>query len=311
VNKIKSNGYVCSENMGVSAKIYARIGELMQGVLPDGSAFLVSGLSSRRWYSEAVVEEGVAVGSDGIAVAEWPVLPPKAASALAILLLEGRSVLPADVGVRLQSNIPKGKGLSSSSTDVLSVLAAVNTYLGIGLDAEGLYSIAARIEPTDPCLSNDIRIFHQHSGKSGAIIGLPPVTLLYFDAAPDRAIETLALGRNWPEYAGGSYAWLLRRLLDAAAEGDHPRLFDCVSRSAEYNQAMLPLPGFSVYRRLAAECGAGLLVAHSGTIAGLLVRPDDAAALLPRVEAMAPSAVFTEQYSSPHTPLTCRPYYVR
>lgn len=267
----------------------------MQGVLPDGSAFLVSGLSSRQWYSEAIVGDG--------AVDD---LPSKAAQALSILLGEQDRALPPGTGIRLVSNIPRAKGLSSSSTDILSVLAAVNDHLGLGLDAEGLYAIAARVEPTDPCLTSDIRVFHQHTGKSGLIVGLPPVTLLYFDAAPGRHVETLGLRRDWPEYAGGSYAWLLRRLTDAAAESDYTRLFDCISRSAEYNQVMLPLPGFATYRRLAAENGAGLLVAHSGTIAGLLVRPDDAAALLPRLEAIAPSRVYTEHYSSPNPYLTCR-----
>jgi len=277
----------------------------MQGVLPDGSAFLVSGLSSRHWYSEAVVEKGLRDAVDPAA------LPSKAAQALSLLLQERGRPLPPGAGIRLESNIPGGKGLSSSSTDVLSVLAVANDYLQIGLDAEGLYRIAARVEPTDPCLTDDIRIFHQHTGKSGEIVGLPPVTLLYFDAAPGRYVETLGFCREWPEYAGGSYAGLLRRFTAAAAGNDYRRLFDCINRSAEYNQAMLPLPGFSTYRRFAAENHAGLVIAHSGTIAGLLVRPQDALALMPRVEAISPSPVHLEHYSSPYPNFSCRPLSVR
>ena len=302
--------------MGYSVKIYSRIGELMQGVLPDASAFLVSGLASRRWYSEAVLEEGVmgpgtqaagkggertgpgngdgssptramrTTGNAGGLTTEPMALPPKAGEALAILLRERGLSLPADVTIRLYSNIPRGKGLSSSSADVLSVLLAANNYLEMGLCADDLYRIAAKVEPTDPCLSDEIVLFHQHSGRKGAVIDLPPVSLLYFDAAPERRIDTLEIRRHWPRGAGEFFGWLLQRLMRAAAERDYELLFDSITYSAEYNQTMLPLPGFGDYRRLAAEAGAGLMVAHSGTIAGLLVPPEKEAAVLPRLEAL-------------------------
>lgn len=280
----------------------------MQGILPDASAFLVSGLPTRRWYSEAIVEEGASrePADAGKPAGGVAALPPKASQALAILLREVGRDLPSGVTIRLESNIPRGKGLSSSSTDVLSVLAVANDYLGAGLNAEGLYGLASRLEPTDPCLTGDIRVFHQHTGRSGAVIGLPPVSLLYFDAAPGRRVETLEVRRDWPEDAGRRYAWLLRRFMAAAAESNYALLFDAITRSAEYNQPMLPLPNFDIYRRLAAEAGAGLLIAHSGTIAGLLVRPPDAADLLPRLEMMAGSPVYTEHYSSPYHSSPCR-----
>ncbi len=332
--------------MGYSAKIYSRIGELMQGVLPDASAFLVSGLASRRLYSEAVLEEGgghgragagkegrdmtVAVGAMGRVgerASESPALPPKASEALAILLNEQGLALPADVMIRLTSNIPRGKGLSSSSADVLSVLSVVNNYLGTGLEADELYRIAARVEPTDPCLSDEIVLFHQHSGKKGAVIGLPPVSLLYFDAAPGRRVDTVEIRRCWPRGAGDFFGWLLQRLMRAAAECDYELLFDSITYSAEYNQTMLPLPGFGEYRRLAAEVGAGLMVAHSGTIAGLVAPLEKEAALLPRLEALVrreqpavrgehgcvghglePATIYTEHYFSPYHRPAWRPY---
>jgi uncharacterized protein involved in propanediol utilization len=309
--------------MGYSVKIYSRIGELMQGVLPDASAFLVSGLASRRWYSEAVLEEGamrpgtqaagkggerIVPGNAGGLTTESPALPPKASEALAILLRERGLSLPADVTIRLYSNIPRGKGLSSSSADVLSVLLAVNNYLEMGLCADDLYRIAALVEPTDPCLSDEIVLFHQHSGRKGAVIDLPPVSLLYFDAAPERRIDTLEIRRHWPRGAGDFFGWLLQRLTRAAAERDYELLFDSITYSAEYNQTMLPLPGFGDYRRLAAEAGAGLMVAHSGTIAGLLVPPEKEAALLPRLEALVPTPIYTEHYFSPYHRPAWRPY---
>ncbi|HXO77584.1 MAG TPA: hypothetical protein VN824_20165, partial [Puia sp.] len=109
-----------------SAKIYSRIGELMQGFLPDGSGFLVSGLPSRIFFSEVVLTPGA--GDPG----EVGLLPAKSRLALekfrALYKTDGAGLF----SVRLQSNIPPGKGLSSSSADILSVLFVVNDYLQTG-----------------------------------------------------------------------------------------------------------------------------------------------------------------------------------
>lgn len=280
------------ETMGYSTKIYSRIGELMQGVLPDASAFLVSGLASRRWYSEATIEEG-GVPAD---------LPPKAAQALGLLLGDSGRVLPSGVGIRLESNMPRGKGLSSSSTDVLSVISVVNDFLGIGLGVDGLYRIAARVEPTDPCLSEDILVFFQDRGERGEVIELPSMDLLYFDAMPGRQVDTVAMERCW---AGERYEWLLQRFLRAASAGDYETLFDCITYSAEYNQAVLPLPGFGDYRQLAKELGAGLMVAHSGTMAGLVVQPGRAAEVGQRLASAVVGPVYMEHYFSPYYTVEC------
>lgn len=294
----------------------------MQGVLPDASAFLVAGLRSRCWFSEAVLRCASPVAQGGAAACEpamtadrrgmYEPLPPKTRAALKLLEQEAGQRLPENARIELRSNIPWGKGLSSSSTDILSVLCVANTFLGAELSKGDLYRIAARVEPTDPCLCDDIPVFYQHTGCRGATVDLPPVTLIYFDTAPEVRVDTLAMpDRGYPG-AGRFFSWLLGRLIGAAADADYDRLFDAVTYSAEYNQQLLPLPGFAELYRLARENQAGLMVAHSGTIAGLLTRPEDAAQLLPRVEALAESRqVYLEQYHSPYYKTLCTVFPVR
>ena len=298
----------------------------MQGVLPDASAFLVAGLPSRQFFSEAVIRRDGAGGEDEAlprdALAALPPqglaalapkgmasLPPKAMAALAVMERTLGLRLPEGVEIELRSNIPWGKGLSSSSTDVLSVLSVVNTFLGARLGAEALYRIAVEVEPTDPCLSDDIPIFCQHTGSSGGTVDLPPVTLVYFDAAPGAVVDTLAMRRQWPAGAGDFFSLLLLRLVAAAVAEDYADLFGSITSSAEYNQLSLPLPGFAELYRMAEELGAGLMVAHSGTIAGLLTRPEQAAEVRTRLEAlvnhkrvpgMTTRPVYLEHYSSPY-----------
>src|ERR1700744_5139489 len=269
-------------NMNHSVKIYSRIGELIQGVLPDRSSFLVSGFSSRTLYSEAILEDG----PDSPDVSAASALPGKARQALGVFM-QAYAVPPlAGKSIRLHSNIPPGKGLSSSSADVLGVLHVANDYLQAGVTPEEIYRIAARIEPTDPCLSTDIVLFKQRLGVTDRSIALPPLTLLFFDAAPDRKVETLDLERPYTSGAPHYFDQLLRRFLHAAEEKDHVSLLDCITQSAIYNQSILPLPRFGEYHQLATSTGAGLMVAHSGTIIGLLTRPEQAATLRERLEAL-------------------------
>jgi uncharacterized protein involved in propanediol utilization len=274
--------------MNYSVKIYARIGELIQGILPDRSSFMVSGLASSTLYAEATLEDG----PDSYA------LPPKARQALSLLLqahsqriggssaLAATSALPGK-SIRLSSNIPPGKGLSSSSADILSVLYLVNDYLAAGFTSEELYRIAARVEPTDPCLSQDIVLFKQQAGITEGSIPLPPLTLLYFDAAPERQVDTLGLQRPYSTDAPRFFEALLRTFLSSAAQSDYTGILNCITQSAIYNQAILALPGFDACLELAVEAGAGLMVAHSGTIIGLISSPEKAAAILPQLEALS------------------------
>jgi L-threonine kinase len=285
--------------MNYSVKIYARIGELIQGILPDRSSFLVSGFASSTLYAEATLEDGP----------DSHALPPKARQALSLFLqahsqriggssapsttftLAGTSPLTttpplAGKSIRLSSNIPPGKGLSSSSADVLSVLYVVNDYLTAGFTSEELYHIAARVEPTDPCLSQDIVLFKQQAGITEGSIPLPPLTLLYFDAAPELQIDTLDLQRPYSTDAPRFFDALLRTFLLSAARADYAGILNCITQSSIYNQAILALPGFDACLELAVDTGAGLMVAHSGTIIGLISPPEQAAAILPQLEAL-------------------------
>ena len=115
-------------------------------------------------------------------------------------------------------------------------------------------------------------------------ISLPPLSLLYFDAAPDRKVDTLDLQRDYPDEALPFFCDLLRRFMQSAAEKEYSGLLDCITRSAVYNQAILALPRFDEYYRLATDMQAGLMVAHSGTIVGLLTRPEQAGPLRERLE---------------------------
>src|SRR6201995_194030 len=61
--------------MQYTVKIFSRIGELIQGILPDRSPFLVSGFPSRTFFSQATLDDAPASP-----------LPRKALQALTLFL---------------------------------------------------------------------------------------------------------------------------------------------------------------------------------------------------------------------------------
>lgn len=289
--------------MRYSVKIFSRIGELIQGIFPDRSPFLVSGLPSRTFFSEAALDE-ISLQSYPLStsVQPHPQLPPKAHQALDLFLHRTNRELSGKQ-IHLRSNIPPGKGLSSSSTDILSVLYVANDYLQTGLTQQDLYSIAAQVEPTDPCLTNDIVLFKQRQGITKQNIHLPPVTLLWWDAAPDRQVLTLDVQRAYKDDAPGFFHTLLMDFLRSAEQQDYPALFECITRSAVYNQSVVPIPGFERYSRLSDQLQTGLMVAHSGTILGLLTPPEQVRRVLPEIQKALdhdhPTSIHIEPYPSP------------
>lgn len=270
--------------MQYRVKIFARIGELMQGMLPNQSHFMVSGIPSRQFFTEAVLEE---------APATTILLPEKALQALHLLLrtYTGNEVLAETLlkgkKITIHSNIPRGKGLSSSSADILSVLYVVNDFLRAGFGINELYAIAAQVEPTDPCLSDDILLFRQREGRVDRSLVLPALAVVYFDCMPEQQVPTLEIKRNYNNRQVIAFEHLLNRFMVAAHQQDYTGLLDCITQSAICNQAIISLPHFDQCLQLAAAQRAGTMVAHSGTIVGFVTTPHQREGLLQEVKQLA------------------------
>ncbi|MES2731260.1 MAG: hypothetical protein V4714_05910 [Bacteroidota bacterium] len=277
--------------VNVQATVWARVGEFMQGQSSAGD-FLVSGCSSQHFYSTATLSNSIEPQLD---------LPPKAAQAFTLFLQKHASlafrqeaVFPLaacqaaelqGLSLSVQSNIPPGKGLSSSSADVLSVLVVLNTYFQQPFDESKLYQLAALIEPTDPCLSINTVLFDQSQGRIMQSIPMPPLGVIYFDSMPAVQVDTirLSLVRNYSNTDQIIFGSLLTDFIQAAEKGNYPALFNSMSASAMRNQSYLPLPGFAHWLAFAQKHQAGVFIAHSGTILGLAVEKN-------RLETMQPLA---------------------
>jgi len=241
-------------------------GELVQGTL-DGVAFHVT--CPVDVYSTVTVE---LTSRPGV---EHPPDSPKAgAGALAAL-----EHLGARVGARVspRSDLPRGKGMGSSTADVAGAIVATALALGAELDPATVARLALSVEPTDGSIFPGIVVFDHRRGALYEPLGEAPslhVAVLDFGGEVDtlrfNSVDRTALLRSLEPEAAEALA-LVRR---GMAEGRLDLLGRGATISAIANQRVLPKPELPAVLAFAESVGAlGVNVGHSGTVLGVLLDP--------------------------------------
>ena len=244
-------------------------GELAQGML-RGDYFLVSCPIDMR--STASVE--LAPGNGRI---HAPASAPKARRAVALTLAHlGRSDLNARLS--LQSPLPRGKGMASSTADIAAAIAATAAALRVPMPPALIAQLALRIEPSDGVMLPGIALFDHKRGKLAHPLGdPPPMRVLALDFGG--GVDTLAFNRVNRDRA-------LKRLQPAFKEalalvkqgirnGSAADVGAGATLSALTNQPLLHKPQLDAALRLARQVGGvGVNAAHSGGALGILL-PDD------------------------------------
>ncbi len=182
---------------------------------------------------------------------------------------------PAGGALRLDSGLPVGLGLGSSTSDILATVRAVSAAFGTALAPEAVARIAVRAEhASDPImLGGGAVLFAQREGRVLERLGpaLPAAVVVGCVTGGGAPVDTLAL-----DFAGDVAAFeRLRRMLRLAiATGDVALLGRVSTESARLNQRVLAKDELPELERIAALTGAaGVQVAHSGNVAGLLFDP--------------------------------------
>ncbi|GAA3348510.1 kinase [Amorphoplanes nipponensis] len=251
---------------GVSSA-FGTFGELLQGVLPeDDGDFLVT-LPVARWTMARFQQTP---GSRRLAV--WPPHKSKALRLTAMIMED----VPDPVGglLTIDSTLPEGKGLASSSADLVATARAVGNALGVPMPPTRIEAYLARIEPTDGVLYPAIVAFHHRSVRLRARLGsLPSMAVVSIDEGG--AVDTVAFNRIPKPFTAADrreYAALLAELTDAVAAQDLTAVGRIATRSAQMNQVLRhkrSLPAMIEICR--AVGGLGVVVGHSGTTLGILL----------------------------------------
>ena len=165
-----------------------------------------------------------------------------------------------DFGIKLTSELPKSKGMASSSADLSAVAKAVANFFCRDISAEKISEFAAQIEPTDGIFFQGVVAMNPVTGKFIKKINLPEkFVIAIFDFGGE--VETVKFNKR------SDFEILqLEKNLN----------FDLVEKSALENQKILFKPHLEEIINFAKNIGAVTVnVAHSGTVAGIFFRKQD------------------------------------
>ena len=149
-------------------------------------------------------------------------------------------------GIRLESELPHGKGMASSSADIAAVSAAAAAALGKRLSPEEIFRIATAIEPTDPVFFPGHVCANQQDGSIYAeYADWPQLKIAIFDTGG--TVDTLVNLAWWGQKCRHLYFCLMpcpwsSRLPKLPQEVRRPIKVNCPSLALKNCWRML-LPG--------------------------------------------------------------------
>ena len=258
-----------------SATAPGTCGELAQGIL-DGILCMVT--CPIDLYSTATVE--LRPGPPGISAESGihgPPDSPKACHAVrATLDYLGASGMNARLS--LDSRLPRGKGMASSTADVSAAIVATASATGCQLAPEQIAEIALGVEPSDGVMFPHVTVFDHREGKIARSLGPPPpmrVLILDFGGSVDTLEFNRAKCDELLYRLGPRMKEAVALIEEGILRGDPLRIGRGATVSAQANQQVLFNPHIEPVLELSREVGAvGVNVAHSGTVIGMLFRDD-------------------------------------
>lgn len=245
---------------------FGSYGELLQGALPGQGDFLVTLPIEKHSVAHFVPSPG----SDTIEVfPRWKTKSQK----LARDLLRKRS---RDTGGQLflASEIPCGKGLSSSSADLLATARAIEAYLGTKFPLDELCWSLSQIEPTDGVMfAESVAYLHLKGALLERLGSVAQVEILSLDEGGQ--LPTLEYHqRGAAQYSPDDmrrFQGLLDRLRRGFEQDKLDEIGAVATTSAYISQRFNPKKHLEFVHAVCERTGGeGLVTTHSGTCLGIL-----------------------------------------
>jgi uncharacterized protein involved in propanediol utilization len=256
----------------------AHHGEILQGVFTVDGALcraLVT-LPCERFETQATVtlEDGRRQ------VAVTPAWKTKAGRA-ARVTLDSLGLRQTGARIAVHGEIPVGRGFGSSTSDVLATIRGVAAAAGAVLGEAEFAKLAVESETaSDPLMFDRAVLFAQRDGVVLEDFGVrfPLLEVLGFATTAEEAgVSTLEfMPAEYSESEAEAFATLRVRLRESLARRDVRELGLVATESASLNQRHLAVARFGDVLAIADRAGAaGVQVAHSGDVAGLLFDAND------------------------------------
>lgn len=272
------------EGIGIG-KAHGTFGELLQGALPglDNNFLLTLPIEDHSWAVFHLDRNAsrVEVSPAG----KWKSVK-LAQQVLAYFGLNcGGKLL-------IETTLPEGKGMASSSADLVATAHAVAGALNRQLPTHAMLKFLRAIEPTDGVMyPGSVVFFHRKVQLGWKLCGLPDLYIVALDEGGQ--VDTIEFNEKH-RFIGADeaaeYADLLQRSIAAFESRNLEELGLIATRSAVMNQRRHPKKLFDEMQRIAKSSGAlGIVVTHSGPCIGLMFRAtrnDSAAPIRDVIDAM-------------------------
>ena len=184
---------------------------------------------------------------------------------------------PAKGGrVEIISDVPRGIGMGSSTSDVTATIRAVADFHGVELARDEVARLAVLAECASDSIMIDDRVvlFGHRDGVVLESFGyrLPPMFVISCDTEPAARVDTLRLQpAEYDDAELTSFGVLRAAMRRAVALSDTALLGRVATASARINERYLPKPHLNLLLQTCLRHGGcGVQVAHSGTVAGLI-----------------------------------------
>lgn len=181
-----------------------------------------------------------------------------------------------NISLNINSNIPIGKGMASSTADIGATIKATLSILNKYLDNEEISRIASEIEPTDSILLYKNSIFNPVNGQVKKYLStLSNGRVIILE--PDEILETSIIRSN-PNYLDIKLEnkSIINKSFNLLEEGlreqDLKLIGKACTLSSLANENIHKKPYLNEIIEISNKMGAyGVNIAHSGTVIGILI----------------------------------------
>ena len=257
----------------IAIKIPGTCGELVQGIY-EGNNFQVTCPINLFSYIHLGLD-----GNDNKKLNNFS-LPPKSRQALIKTLnYFGFNEKDINLNIEISSKIPNGKGMGSSSADIIGIILGVSFLLKKKISIDEVAKLALAIEPTDGIMYKDIVCFDHL--KKGLLerIGQPPLLdILVID--PGGWVDTLEFNQREDLVKlrlknQKDIAQALELVKKGTIEKNIKLIGEGATLSALCNQKILFKKEVEEVISTSYKRGVvGVNVAHSGVVLGVLLPPN-------------------------------------
>jgi uncharacterized protein involved in propanediol utilization len=251
-------------------KSFASFGEIVQGRLLNDEDFLIT-LPIDLWATCKIERELF----DGPSMVECEFEKSKR---VAYKTLESLGKLEGEkLTITFTRNIPIGKGLSSSTADMLAVVRALQEIYGFLATESYISSMFRRIEPHD-ALHYYMSVVYNH--RSGELINklnyIPQYSVLMIDFGGIKNTEEYNLNLMFTLQEKSDYELLYKKSVIAFMKQDDREIAQCATEStfihfSKNDKEVL----LKIKELLVSARPLGVIATHSGTCIGLLYSQQD------------------------------------